>query len=119
MAAIITTLLKGQKGEKMALRYLKRKGYRLWEKNYRKGHHEIDLIMEDKTGAVVFVEVKARSRTDYGLPREAVTASKQRYLRLAAQYYLTENQLWERFCRFDVIEVYLFDNHIEHIVNAF
>lgn len=119
MVTSISTLLIGKKGERLALRYLRKKGYRLLEKNYRKGHHEIDLIMEDRDEVVVFVEVKARSRTDYGLPRQAVNASKQRYLRLAAQYYLTENELWERFIRFDVIEVYLSDNHIEHIVNAF
>lgn len=119
MAMHIGTLLTGQKGERLALRYMKRQGYRLLEKNYRKGHHEIDLIMEDKSGVLVFVEVKARSRTDYGLPREAVHASKQHYLRLAAQNYLTEHRLWDRFCRFDVVEVYLSENHIEHIVNAF
>ncbi len=112
-------LLAGQKGEKLALRYLKKKGYRLLEKNYRHGHHEIDLIMESPEGAVVFVEVKARSGTAYGLPREAVDASKQRFLRLAAQSYLQRKGLWERFCRFDVIEVYLSENRIEHIVNAF
>lgn len=107
----------GEKGERLALKQLKRQGYRLLEKNYRHGHHEIDLIMEQGE-YIVFVEVKARS-TDFSLPREAVNAHKQHCLRLAAGAYLQQNSLENRFCRFDVVEVYLSSGQIEHIVNAF
>lgn len=110
----------GERGEKLACRYLKKQGYRLLEKNYRAGRHEIDLIMEDKKqDCLVFVEVKARSETGFGLPREAVGIEKQRFLRLAATQYLQENRLFDRNARFDVVEVYLMQNRIEHIVNAF
>ena len=60
----------GEKGERLALEYLLKRGYTLRAKNYRVGHREIDLILEDREGVIVFVEVKARSSLRYGLPRE-------------------------------------------------
>ena len=83
----------GEKGERLALEYLLKRGYTLRAKNFRAGHREIDLILEDREGVIVFVEVKARSSLRYGLH--------------------------DRYVRFDVTEVYLSENRIEHIVNAF
>lgn len=111
---------KGKVGEKKAARYLKRKGYRILERNYRAGKHEIDLIAYDKReDCLVFVEVKARSESQFGLPGEAVNANKQRFLRLAALSYLKQIKGEESPARFDVIEVYFDKGDIRHIINAF
>ena len=110
----------GRYGEALAERALKRTGMRLLCRNYRAGHYEIDRIFcERRTGCIVFVEVKARSGTAYGLGREAVTPQKQRFLRQAAERYLFENGLLDAPCRFDVVEVDLNDGSVKRIENAF
>ena len=110
----------GRIGEALAERALKREGMRLLVRNYRAGRWEIDLIMRDRrTDMLVFVEVKARSGTRFGLPREAVTPQKQAYLRRAAQMYLIETGMTETPCRFDVAEVWLDTKEVVRIENAF
>lgn len=110
----------GKTGEQIAARYLKRNGFRILETNYRAHRHEIDLIAREKsTGAVVFVEVKTRTPGSLGRPAEAVNASKQRFLRLAAESWLLGNGGIEQPARFDVIEVMLPEETVNHIVNAF
>ena len=109
----------GRHGEQLALRYLRRKGYALLCRNYRYGHYEIDLVMQDGD-YVVFVEVKARTDGErFGTPAMAVGREKQRCLLLAAQGYLLEHGCLESPARFDVVEVYLAEGKIQHIVNAF
>ena len=61
--------------------------------------------MAEKGGYIAFVEVKLRKSSGYGLPREAVTAEKQRKLRAAAEIYLQGNPT-KLQPRFDVAEVY-------------
>ena len=110
----------GKRGERRAKWYLRFHGYRILEQNYRSGHHEIDLIAwERKSRTIVFVEVKARVRCDFGLPREAVHAKKQHFLRLVALKYLQSEGATEQAARFDVIEVYREDGRIVHLKNAF
>lgn len=109
---------RGDAGERMAARALQKKGYRILERNFTAGRHEIDLIAKDGD-TVVFVEVKTRSEGGFGLPCEAVTVQKQRFLRLAALSYLKQNNLLERAARFDVVEVYRDSGQIRHIENAF
>lgn len=108
----------GRGGEARAEAYLKERGYQLLRRNYRSGAREIDLIMQVGC-TVVFVEVKARSGTEYGTPAEFVTPAKQRLLTLAAQAYLQEMRLTDVPARFDVVEVYLGTDRIYHIENAF
>ncbi|MEG1547881.1 MAG: YraN family protein [Clostridia bacterium] len=108
----------GAYGEQLAKEYLERAGYTLLKANYRALRCEIDLIMLDED-AVVFVEVKARHKSIYGLGREAVTKAKQRNIIKAASYYLQINGWFERNVRFDVAEVDLDINHVFHIKNAF
>ncbi|MBI4697604.1 MAG: YraN family protein [Nitrospirae bacterium] len=93
----------GQKGEELAVKFLKRKGYRIIEQNYRTSMGEIDIIARDKD-TIVFVEVKARESLVYGLPFEAVNNVKKRKIANAALLYL------KRFkqvppCRFDVMSI--------------
>lgn len=109
----------GKRGEQLALRYLRQKGYALLCRNYRYGHYEIDLVMQDGR-YLVFVEVKARSDGErFGTPAMAVGREKQRCLLLAAQGYLLEHGCADMPARFDVVEVYLIERKIQHIVNAF
>lgn len=108
----------GNRGERLALNYLRKKKYRLLAANYRYGRNEIDLVMQD--GAyLVFVEVKARTGVFFGTPAMAVGREKQRHLLLAAQGYMMEHRCEDMPARFDVVEVYLADGKIQHIVNAF
>lgn len=108
----------GAHGEELALNMLKKAGYALVEKNFRAQRCEIDLIMRDGQ-TLVFVEVKARSASAYGLGREAVDPRKQRHIVKAAQLYLIKNDAMDIPTRFDVVEVDLVTGDAVHIVDAF
>ena len=110
----------GTWGEALAAESLRQRGCRL-AAHCRFG--EIDLIAWDGD-VLCFVEVKTRSNTDMGLPREYVTPAKQRRLKKTALYYLCEKQL-DCPARFDVAEVYADSPYsrenvrIEYLENAF
>lgn len=114
----MSTTSVGRGGEARAREYLERLGYATLRQNYRSGPREIDLVMQDGE-TIVFVEVKARSSTNYGTPGEFVTAAKRRQLTLAAEAFLMQERLLDRPARFDVVEVYLASGEIRHIPNAF
>ncbi len=107
----------GDFGERAAQRYLIQKGYIIHERNYRIRGGEIDIIAE-KDDTLVFVEVKTRKNTNYGMPSEAVDMRKRRRIIKAAYYYLHGAQ---RTVRFDVIEVLYRGKtaYIHHIEDAF
>lgn len=109
----------GKQGEALAENYLKKKGYTILEKNFRYRKGEIDLITEHK-GSCIFVEVKTRKNSKYGLPREAVNYHKQKQIYQTAKVFLRNKNLFYTYIQFDVIEVYL-DNGIKiiHIEKAF
>ena len=109
---------KGRLGEEIALKYIISKGGTRVEKNYRTKMGEIDLIAR-MNGELVFVEVKSRSNINYGYPCEAVNYKKKRKITNVAKYYILDNSLEDISVRFDVIEIYLTDKKINHIVNAF
>ena len=94
---------RGKKGEDLACRHLKKNKYKILDKNFRVKQGEIDIIAEDKKGVMCFVEVKARSRDDYGLPVEAVTRHKQKRLLAAAFIYLDEKNIRSKDMRFDIV----------------
>lgn len=113
----------GTWGEAQVAAYLRKKGYHLLAHSYHCRFGEIDLIAQ-KGKVLCFVEVKARSNLQCGLPREYVTASKQEKLRKTAAFYLSEKDL-DCPVRFDVAEVYSDAEHsaasmrIEYLENAF
>ena len=109
----------GKKGEDIACRALKKNKYRVVGKNFRCRQGEIDIIAEDKKGVLCFVEVKARSRDDFGLPVEAVTHHKQKRLLAAAFVYLEKNRIKSMDMRFDIVSVDLVKGETEIIKNAF
>lgn len=119
----LSTHQKGKKAEGRAAAFLRLKGYRILERNYRVGQGEIDLIAA-KGGLLVFVEVKARRGTAQGTPLEAVTSHKVRRLSAAAAHYLASRPPGTASCRFDVITLgpdrdWLGFHKIRHVQNAF
>ncbi len=96
----------GARGEQMAADALKRAGYRILTPDARQKSGQIDLIAEEG-GDIVFIEVKTRRSTAYGLPAEAVHAAKQRHLIAAAQEYLEANNQLDRSWRIDVVSILL------------
>jgi len=93
-------------GEDHAARYLRSRGYRVLERNFRARSGEVDIIAEHKR-ALVFVEVKARSSDEFGQPRDAVTVWKQRRIVNAARSYAARLGGSEPSIRFDVVEVFI------------
>jgi putative endonuclease len=89
--------------ETRALDYLRRQRMRLIARNvtYRGG--EIDLVMRDVDGALVFVEVRARARSGFGGAAASIGVQKRARLLLAAQYFLARRSDTDSVCRFDVI----------------
>lgn len=120
MTATNGKLLLGKEGERVAERYLQKKGYTLVERNYRCPAGELDLIVLDRR-VVVFVEVKTRTGHGFGSPLEAVEFRKQRKMIQVAQFFLAEKRLQQRDARFDVIGVSWLGREpvVEHIENAF
>ena len=96
----------GKKGEEIALRFLKKKGYRIIERNYVCKMGEMDIIAKEKD-TLVFIEVKTRASTEFGPPQLAVHSSKQRQLSKVALYYLKEKRLEDAKARFDVVAILL------------
>lgn len=94
----------GDRGEKEAWKFLRRKGYRLITTNYTCRGGEIDIIAQDQK-TLVFIEVRSRSSTAFGTPAETVDLGKQRRIRKAAEHYLHHIGEPERYCRFDVVSV--------------
>ena len=110
----------GKEGEAIAVRQLKKDGYKILETNYLTKLGEIDIIAKDRD-TIVFVEVKARRSVHFGSPKEAVSTQKQKKISLVALYYLkTTNQMTTK-ARFDVVAVNLNRDRprVEIIKNAF
>jgi len=105
-------------GEETAARFLIDKGYRILDRNWYASHGELDLVAQEGE-TLVFVEVKARRRHEFGSPEEAITPAK---LRKTAWAYLQDHGLEEVDFRFDVVAI---DRgplgevaRLEHYVNA-
>lgn len=97
----------GEAAEDEALRHLQQAGLRLVQRNYRtpgRGGGEIDLIMLDRDGTTVFVEVRKRLNTRYGGAAASVGLTKRRRLVFAAQHYLMRLRESPP-CRFDLVAI--------------
>jgi len=100
-----TTKQRGDAGESRALAHLQAAGLRLVSRNYRtpgRGGGEIDLIMRDSDGTLVFVEVRQRASGSHGGAGASISAVKQRRIVFAARHYLMRMGQ-EPPCRFDVV----------------
>ena len=105
----------GKSGEGKACTYLKRKGYKILERNYKNPFGEVDIIAS-KEDAVAFIEVKTRLSEKYGAPSEAVDRRRMERYKRAAEYYFYGKQI-DVTVRFDIIEIVR--GQINHIENAF
>lgn len=113
-----TTRQRGNAAEDQALAHLQGVGLRLLERNYRtpgRGGGEIDLILREPDGTVVFVEVRRRATADFGGAGASIQASKQRRIVFAARHYLMRLRTPPP-CRFDVV---LVEGSIEWLRAAF
>ena len=108
--------VEGAIGENIAKNYLKASGYRIVTTNFKNKIGEIDIVAYEKD-ILVFIEVKYRKTTLFGLPREAVDVRKQHKIRLVAMSYINKYRLHEKACRFDVLEI--LDNEVTLIKDCF
>jgi putative endonuclease len=95
----------GRKGEQLAAEFLMKKGFEIVVRNYRYKHAEIDLIIK-RDDWLIFVEVKARSSSDFGEPEEFVDARKVNKIFDAAEEYIYTTD-WHGHIRFDIVSVKL------------
>ena len=113
-------LLFGSRGERLAAKLLKQKGYRILARNTRSRWGEIDLIARDGD-TIVFVEVKTRSQSETGRPEDAITQHKRRQMTRAASAWLHRYHLDNHRCRFDVVAIVWGDKapEVTHYIGAF
>ncbi len=104
------TQIKGSLVEDNAIKYLQAKKLKLVTRNFTGRQGEIDLIMKDRD-IFVFIEVRLRKSSAYGLAVETVTPAKQAKIIKTATLYLQKNNLTDKVaCRFDVIATNSIDN---------
>jgi len=115
-----TTQALGDLGERVAARWLTRRGWRLLARRFRSGHRDLDLVAA-RDGVVAFVEVKARRRVDFGDPVEAVGWRKQRELSRSAHVWVDRYGRPGESYRFDVVGVLFVGGtvRVRHVVDAF
>ena len=102
-----STTQRGQVAESAALAYLQKQGLKLVERNYRtpgRGGGEIDLILRERDGTLVFVEVRSRASRAFGGAGASIGSTKQRRIIFAARYYLMRCGAPPP-CRFDAVLV--------------
>ena len=109
----------GRWGEKQAEKLLKAKGLKILTRNFRCNTGEIDLVMADVDGTIVFVEVKTRADEDFATAESAVNHTKKKRLFSAAKYFITTHNIADRDFRFDIVTVVLNPKKIEHHPDAF
>lgn len=110
----------GEYGEALALKAIRRLGYKKIAQNYRCALGEVDLIAQDGD-TLVFIEIKTRRNRPIGYAKEAVTARKRRQLSKVALTYLHANRRQDVRARFDVVAITLGvgEPEIEVVKNAF
>lgn len=100
----------GEAAEEQALRHLQQQGLKLLHRHYQVARGpsarggEIDLVMRESDGTVVFVEVRARRDARFGGAAASVGSAKRQRLILAARHYLMRLSPLPP-CRFDVVAI--------------
>jgi putative endonuclease len=110
----------GELGERIAERWLRRRGWRVVQRRFRNGRRDIDLVVE-RDGTVAFVEVKARRGAEFGGPVQAVNWRKRRELQRSAMAWIDRHGRDAEMYRFDVVGVLLDGAEVRicHVENAF
>ncbi len=99
----------GVLGENAAQNYLKKRGYRIIETNYRCPRGEIDIIARHRE-YLVFIEVRTKSNLFFGTPEESISATKRSRMKLTAAYYLQSLSILPVSWRIDFVAVEMGDN---------
>ena len=110
----------GELGERIAERWLRRRGWRTIQRRFRNGRRDIDLVVE-RDGTIAFVEVKARRGAEFGGPVQAVNHRKRKELERSALVWIDRHGQEAETYRFDVIGVLLDGAEVRicHVENAF
>src|SRR5687768_18094956 len=110
----------GELGERIAERWLLRRGWRIVQRRFRSGHRDIDLVVE-RDGTVAFIEVKARKGAEFGGPVQAVNYRKRKQLERSAMVWIDRHGQEAESYRFDVVGVLLNGASVRvcHVENAF
>jgi putative endonuclease len=114
--------LLGRWGQKQCEKFLKSKGCRVLTRNFSCKTGEIDLIVTDSVGAVVFVEVKTRANEDFADAEATVTKAKQIRMARAANLFIKKYKLENLPLRFDVVIIIIGEKsktQVRHYENAF
>ncbi|ARF69900.1 YraN family protein [Paenibacillus larvae subsp. pulvifaciens] len=115
----------GKRGEEIAVRYLKEKGFQILAQNWRCRTGEVDIILLEEPRCLIFTEVRSRRVTGkFGSAAESINRRKQQQIRQTALYYVYVHPPFSRYTiRFDVVTVEFFpekeDPVIHHIKAAF
>ncbi len=108
-------------GERLAKDFVKKRGYRILETNYRCPEGEIDIVAKDKD-CLVFIEVRTKTSREFGSPEESITLTKRERLRAVASRYRQTHSNLPPLWRIDVVAVELDQkgklSRIELIENA-
>ena len=93
----------GSWGEDLAAAFLEEKGYAIVERDWKSGHHDLDIVAKDGS-TLVIVEVKTRRNRLYGNPEEAIDYRKRRSLLSAINHYTKSHRIYSNV-RFDIISI--------------
>jgi len=106
-------------GEDKACEYLKKLGFKIIERNFRKRYGEIDIVAIEETkkdGKVLaFIEVKTRTSSQFGNPLEAITYWKLKSLIKTAEFYKISHKNLPESLRIDAVSVILNGNKVQNI----
>ncbi|MBA7716871.1 hypothetical protein ES703_125953 [subsurface metagenome] len=96
----------GKLGEKLAVEFLRKRGYHIRERNFRCREGEIDIVAQQKD-YLVFVEVRTKSNLSFGIPEESITQSKKERLVSSALSYISTHKNLPPLQRIDVVAIEL------------
>ncbi|MFK7952936.1 MAG: YraN family protein, partial [Ekhidna sp.] len=94
--------IKGKRGEDLAKSHYQKKGCEILEENYRFKRAEVDLIALQNESLLVFIEVKNRTRSDFGEAETFVSEAQQNRIKEAAEDYIFGIN-WQKDIRFDIV----------------
>lgn len=112
----------GRWGEKRCERYLQDKGLKTLIRNYSCKMGELDLVMVDPDGTLVFIEVRTRADETFVSPEATITSAKRDRVAKAARHFIAAHRIEDRPLRFDIITLILGRRgapQIRHFQNAF
>jgi putative endonuclease len=99
--------LLGRWGERQCAKFLRKKGLKKLTHNFSCKTGELDLVMVDTDGSIVFVEVKTRADESFEPVESAITPAKKAKLSRTADYFLAAQNIQDRPCRFDFVTIVL------------